>query len=39
MIEKQIDAVFEDIEVDAVKIGMLRYQIKYRRLDSSKLLA
>ena len=23
MIEKQIDAVFEDIEVDAVKIGML----------------
>lgn len=26
MIEKQIDAVFEDIEVDAVKIGMsIRY--------------
>ncbi|MBU5314007.1 bifunctional hydroxymethylpyrimidine kinase/phosphomethylpyrimidine kinase [Tissierella carlieri] len=27
MIEKQIDAVFEDIEVDAVKIGMLSTQL------------
>lgn len=31
MIEKQIDAVFEDIDVDAVKVGMLSNPIAWRQ--------
>ena len=34
MIEKQIDAVFEDIEVDAVKVGMLSTPVCMRAVAS-----
>ena len=33
MIKNQIDAVFEDIEVDAVKVGMLSSEICMKTVD------